>query len=75
MVDFNNPHQLVDHLMTYRRPQTDFVVENMNDIRSQFITLGHNVVDILPDGPDKTVAIRKLHEALMAAIACLALNQ
>lgn len=68
-----NNHFMVDHLFRYRRP-TDEVAEVMASLRDAFIELGHRVVSDTPPGPDQTVAIRKLHEALMAAIANLALN-
>lgn len=74
-VDYNDSHSLVDHLMTYRKPETPTVVDSMDLVRGLYINLGHNLADELPPGPEKTIAIRKLHEALMAAIACLALNQ
>lgn len=75
MADLNDPHELVHHLMEYRKPETQELVTKMEFIRDEFISLGVNLADELPAGPDKTVAIRKLHEALMSAIACLALNQ
>lgn len=75
MADSFDAHGLVRHLMQYRKPETEALVTTMEEIRNQYIHLGLELAERLPDGPDKTVAIRKLHEALMSAIACLALNQ
>jgi len=68
-------HGLVDHLFYLQSPRNDQVAVTMDTIRAAFIALGHRVVESTPEGPDQTVAIRKLHEALMAAIGCIALNQ
>ena len=41
-------------------------------IRAQFRSVALTLVDKLPDGPDKTVALRKLQDAMMSANACIA---
>ena len=68
-------HELVDHLFYLKPPATKEAAERMDLVRSQFIALGHHIVDVTPVSADQTVALRKLHEACMAAIATIALNQ
>jgi hypothetical protein len=65
-------HELVDRLLTLHPPANTIVANQMDDVRERFISLGHIVVDRTPDGPDQTIAIRKLHEACMAVIAAIA---
>lgn len=72
---YPGPHDLVDRLLTLHPPANSLVAQRMDDVRSRFIQLGHIVVDRTPPGPDQTIAIRKLHEACMAAIAAIACNQ
>lgn len=68
-------HDLVEHLISYRAPTGDEVTATFEAIRSAFKMAGHLVVDRVPRTPDRTVALRKIHEACMASIAALALNQ
>jgi hypothetical protein len=68
-------HELVDHLITYAPPGSEKVIQDMETVRRSFLDIGHLIADVCPDGPDQTVAIRKLHDACQAAIGCLALNQ
>lgn len=68
-------HELVDRLLTLHPPKGDGVAQQMDVIRSAFITAGHLVVERVPRTPDRTVALRKIHEACMASIAALACNQ
>ena len=72
----NDPdHALVDRLLTSRPPKDDKVAGTIDAIRGNFIEIGHTVVALVPRTPDRTVALRKIHEACMASIAALALNQ
>lgn len=68
-------HELVDHLIPYAPPGSERVIQDMETVRREFLALGHKIADICPEGPDLTIAIRKLHDANQAAIGCLALNQ
>lgn len=76
---FVNPddqdHDLVEHLLAYRRPTGDEVVASMEAIREVFKAAGHLVVDRAPRSADRTVALRSIHRACMDSIAALALNQ
>lgn len=67
-------HELVDHLLTYRRPD-EATAEVMAHLRERFISLGHEIVNGIPRCPDRTVALRSLHRACMDTIAALALNE
>lgn len=67
-------HDLVDHLLVYRQVAGP-VAETMTSLRADFIALGHRIVDEVPRTPDRTVALRKLHDACQGAITALALNQ
>jgi hypothetical protein len=75
MPDIHNNHELVDRLLTLHPPASDEVGDRMDMVRAEFIDLGHLIVDSVPSGPDQTLAVRKLHEACMAAIAGIACNQ
>ena len=67
-------HELVDHLIAYRTVSGE-VAEVMTSLRADFIALGHRIVDEVSRTPDRTVALRKLHDACQCAITALALNQ
>lgn len=68
-------HELVDHLISHQPPLSDDVIAAFQAMREVFGHAGHLVVDLCPRTPDRTVALRKIHEACMASIASLALNQ
>jgi hypothetical protein len=67
-------HDLVEHLISYRAPSSDDVIARFDALRHEFKRVGHLVVDLCPRTPDRTVALRKIHDACMASIAALALN-
>ena len=68
-------HELVDRLLRLHPPATPEIGETMDAVRGNFIDLGHTVVALVPRTPDRTVALRKIHEACMATIAAIACNQ
>lgn len=76
---YTNPddqdHELVDHLISYAAPKAPGVGEMLDEMRTEFRAIGHALVDRAPRTPDRTVALRKIHEACMAAIAAVVLNQ
>lgn len=74
-VDPNRGAGLVNRLLRLHPPKDSDVADAMDAVRGNFIDLGHTVVHFTPEGPDQTLAIRKLHEACMAAIAAIACNQ
>lgn len=68
-------HDLVEHLIAYRAPSGDEVTATFEAIREVFKAAGHLLVERAPRTPDRTVALRKIHEACMASVAAVALNQ
>lgn len=64
--------QLQD-IFTYHAPTID-QVELYNSINDAFLECAKVVNKVTPDGPGKTVAIRKLADARMAANASIALE-
>lgn len=59
-------HELVDQLVGYHKPKDERVADLLGEVRDEFKSLGHYLVNHTPDGPDQTLALRRLHEALMA---------
>lgn len=68
-------HGLVTRLLTLHPPKDAETGDRLDAIRGNFIELGHTIVALTPEGPDQTIAIRKLHEACQAAIATVVCNQ
>jgi len=46
-----------------------------DDVRVHFRDLAKRLLNTLPAGPDRTLALRKLQEAMMLSNACIANNQ
>lgn len=62
----------IDNVFTYHPPVGD-QVDRHQAIREGGKTLAHLFDDLMPDGPEKTLAIRKIQEGVMwanAGIAC-----
>lgn len=55
-------------------PPTEAQRETYEEINTAFIECAKSIAPLLPDGPGKTVAIRKLADARMAANAAVALE-
>ena len=53
-------------------PATPRTGPQHDHVRSSFRLVANDLWDLLPDGPDKTLALRKLQEAMMSANACIA---
>lgn len=63
---------LIQHWFTYHKP-TETDISRYKEIRDCGLEFARKINDHCPDGPDKSVAIRKVREAVMtanAAIAC-----
>lgn len=56
-------------------PGTPEITPKMSDIRRMTIGLAERVWDIIPDGPEKTLAMRGLQTFQMHALCALALTQ
>lgn len=58
---------LLDRLLDLHAPSPE-IGKDLDDIRAAFKRLGKLIIKKAPRTPDRTVALRKLHEATMAAI-------
>lgn len=67
--------QQVAHWFAYHAPSTQDIVDAHEAIRLRYRDLALFLNGLLPEGPEKTLALRALHKASMAANACVALNQ
>lgn len=56
-------------------PATETTGPEHDAVRAKFKSLARFLQKTLPAGPDQTVAIRKLQEAMWASNACIACNQ
>lgn len=54
------------------KPPTDDTRPKFGVVTSEFIRLVDKVFDLIPDGPGKTLALRKLSEARMAVNSAIA---
>lgn len=68
------PDEQLDNWFGYHPPASPEVGLAHDLIRSDFRAVADRLQVRLPEGPDKTVAFRKLQEAMWAANACLACN-
>jgi hypothetical protein len=62
----------LDHLFTYHAPTPDQLVA-YEKLRGDARSFARAINELVPDGPDKSAAVRLLRECLMtanAAIAC-----
>lgn len=53
-------------------PATETTGPLHDSVRAEFRKLALDLYDTLPEGPDRSVALRKLQEAMWAANACIA---
>lgn len=63
----------IDNIFSYH-PPTEEQRKIYEAINEKFLSVAHFLNITLPDGPGKTVAIRKLSEARMQSNACVALK-
>lgn len=56
-------------------PATEVTGPKHDAVRAKFKQLARFLQKELPAGPDQTIAIRKLQDAMMSANACIACNQ
>lgn len=60
---------------SYHPPATPDIAKAHERVRALFGSLALELNDLLPEGPDKTVALRAIHEAMYHANACIAVAQ
>jgi hypothetical protein len=63
----------IEFIFTYHAPNKADA-ETYSKINEAFIELGKKVIPLLPDGPGKTAAVRKLSDSRMACNASVALK-
>lgn len=64
----------IDNQTAYHPPANDFVRELHERVREQCNELMHWINDNVPEGPEKTIAIRRVRSAMMWANASIACN-
>ncbi len=74
MPKFTTDEQL-DNWFGYHKPSSVLVANAHDTVRREFRTLAQVLSDLLPEGADKTVALRSLREAMYHANACIAVAQ
>ena len=63
----------ITNIFSYH-PPTEEQRKIYEEINKQYLALALHLQILLPEGPGKTVALRKLSEARMQANACVALE-
>jgi hypothetical protein len=66
---------MVDRLLPLHPPRDSDIADRLDHIRQRFRTIAHEVVDIVPRTPDRTLALRAIHRASQETIGSLASNQ
>ena len=73
-MDFRNfDDEAISEIFTYHTPTTE-QADKYAQINAAFQECAKTVTGLLPDGPGKTVAVRKLSDARMGANAAVALD-
>lgn len=68
--------KMLDEWFTYHKPKDD-QPERYEKLREGAKAFAELIVELTPEGPDQSVAIRKIREAVMtanASIACEGIN-
>lgn len=64
-------HEQVEWNLTNHSPNAD-QVERIESVRRFAKALSHSVIEECPSGPDRTLALRKIEEGTMMAVASIA---
>ncbi len=73
--DKESLHAQVENTHAYHRPNYQETMDKMGMLRGMFLTLGHTLVDECPASRELSIALTKLDECNMAAIAALARHE
>jgi hypothetical protein len=73
MPQFTSDAQL-DNWFAYHRPTGDAIAAHER-VRVEFRALAATLQELIPECPDKTVALRAVRQAMFAANAAIACNQ
>lgn len=74
MPKFTSDAQL-DDWFGYHRPSDPSIAEAHETVRAECRRLAQVLSDLLPEGPDKTVALRAVRTVMYEANACIAVAQ
>lgn len=76
MTDTNDPDvELVDRIFPLHPPINEDIGNLMSSFRGRFYELARDVVHQIPRSPERTLAIRKIHDASQSTITSIATNQ
>ena len=64
----------IQELFTYHPPSSEAQIDTYEKLRNAVRSLAYLVHELTPGCPEQTIAIRKLHEASMAANSAVALH-
>ncbi|MDJ0404043.1 hypothetical protein QNA23_11170 [Rhodococcus erythropolis] len=64
-------HEEIDNRFAYHPPTPEKVTQH-ETVRAECRSLAHTLVDLLPPGRDKAIALTKLEEVMYAANAAIA---
>jgi hypothetical protein len=64
-------HKVAEHLFTYHPPRPD-QLPRYHAIREAGKAMAHVIIDNAPSGPDRSVALRSIREAVMNANSAIA---
>ena len=68
-------HQRIEHNMTNHAPSAQEVVARFEALREFAKNFSHAIVDLCPEGRDRSLALTHAEDALMRAVASIARNQ
>lgn len=74
MQRFTSDAQL-DNWFGFHKPPNQEVIDAHEEIRAASRRLAATFQELIPEGPDKTVALRAVREAMWAGNAAIACNQ
>lgn len=69
------PDSQLDRWFAYHPPSSPEVVAAHETVRAECRRLAQVFNDLLPEGPDKETALRKVREAMVWANTCIAVQQ
>lgn len=65
--------QYIEDIFSHHPPKTPEVADLHAFVRQELKVVAHAINDNLPESPEKTLAIRKLQEAMMYANSAIAI--
>lgn len=68
-------HERIEHNMTNHAPANEDIVARFEALREFAKTFSHAIVDLCPEGRDRSLALTHAEDALMRGVAAIARNQ